>query len=127
MADGFTRRISSDASRTPRQIFQNEAISAIGFLDPMVAAATAWTFAAGKCPRKARLRAFGHGSSQRRNPWRITTEMALITSAGDTGEARLREAIARDPSAVRPQVELVANDELLKLGPPHKIPRTAKA
>lgn len=34
--------------------------------------------------------------------------MALITSAGDAGEARLREAIARDPGAVRPQVELAS-------------------
>lgn len=43
---------------------------------------------------------------------------ALERKVQDSVEAR---------TGVRPQVELVANDELLKLGPPHKIPRTAKA
>lgn len=50
--------------------------------------------------------------------------------AGSPDLARLRRQVEDSVEArtgTRPQVELVPNDELLKLGPPHKIPRTAKA
>ena len=38
---------------------------------------------------------------------------------------RLSEAVQKS-TGVTPEIELVPNDALLRLGPPHKIPRVAK-
>jgi phenylacetate-CoA ligase len=49
-------------------------------------------------------------------------------SGADT--AALAERVGgavRDAVGVEPEIELVPNDDLLRLGPPHKIPRVAKA
>jgi phenylacetate-CoA ligase len=40
-------------------------------------------------------------------------------------EDRLTAAVAESTGVV-PVIELVPNDDLLRLGPPHKIPRVAK-
>jgi phenylacetate-CoA ligase len=48
-------------------------------------------------------------------------------SARDAGELTERIAAAvRDATGVMPEIELVPNADLLRLGPPHKIPRVAK-
>ena len=48
-------------------------------------------------------------------------------TASDLGELteRLAGAVDEATGAV-PEIELVPNEELLRLGPPHKIPRVAK-
>jgi phenylacetate-CoA ligase len=48
-------------------------------------------------------------------------------TASDAGELADRLAgSVQEATGVVPEIELVANDELLRLGPPHKIPRVAK-
>ena len=64
-------------------------------------------------------------------PDRTLTSLKLrVGYAGAPDLAALRDTVAASVErivGVRPEIDLVANEELLKLGPPHKIPRTAKA
>lgn len=64
-------------------------------------------------------------------PDRTLTSLKLrVGYAGATDLAALRDTVASSVErivGVRPEIDLVPNEELLKLGPPHKIPRTAKA
>ena len=49
---------------------------------------------------------------------------------GSPGLGKLAESVKDSVEAaigIRPEIELVPNTEIVKLGPPHKIPRTAKA
>jgi phenylacetate-CoA ligase len=49
-------------------------------------------------------------------------------SASDlAGLAERVAAAVRGAAGVEPEIELVPNDDLLRLGPPHKIPRVARA
>lgn len=58
---------------------------------------------------------------------RVGHDPAKLGPGGLTGLHDELVAAIRDVSAVTPRIDLVENDELLKLGPPHKIPRVAKA
>lgn len=60
----------------------------------------------------------------------LSTLSLRVGYAGQPDLVALRRKVedsVESRTGVRPVVELVPNDELLKLGPPHKIPRTAKA
>ena len=63
-------------------------------------------------------------------PQRELTELRLRVGhypISDPASIKKRVADAVEQAiGLRPQIELVSNDELLKLGPPHKIPRIAK-
>lgn len=64
-------------------------------------------------------------------PQRELTELKLrVGYDGEPDLADVARRVADQVEArikVRPQVELIPNSELIKLGPPHKIPRVAKA
>jgi phenylacetate-CoA ligase len=63
-------------------------------------------------------------------PQRVMSELQLRVghfTISDPESVRKRVADAVEKATgLRPHVELVSNDELLKLGPPHKIPRVTK-
>jgi phenylacetate-CoA ligase len=64
-------------------------------------------------------------------PQRELTELKLrVGYDGEPDLADVARRVADQVEArikVRPEVELIPNSELIKLGPPHKIPRVAKA
>lgn len=63
-------------------------------------------------------------------PQRVMSELHLRVghfTVSDPASVRKRvEDAVEKATGLRPRIELVSNDELLKLGPPHKIPRVTK-
>ncbi len=57
---------------------------------------------------------------------RVGYDQSVTTRAPSALSRAVAESVARSVG-VEPEVELVENAELLKLGPPHKIPRVAKS
>ena len=64
-------------------------------------------------------------TSQQMDALRLRVGHDGSTKKPDELSDRLMGAVT-ELTGVTPEIELVPNDELLRLGPPHKIPRVAK-
>ena len=86
--------------------------------------------ARGRVRRRVRPRPVPGRSAKRRTMDRLRLRVGYGTARADARLAAVRDAVAdavaRPRSTGSPDVELVPDAELLRLGPPHKIPRVAK-